>query len=221
MTDERISPHFMLSEFLRSDLATREGIDMTPTPQQLANLRRNAAGMEQVRAHLGQRRRDGVAIHVNSGLRVEALERMLCGKDFAAWCARHMKDPATAWPEYFARKQHPKGLATDFEAPDYGPPAAVCRSIAGSPIGFDQLIYEHTWTHVSWPEAARWPGARSSPSCPAARTRPASWSGRHDWYPLLMQGMWAARHRGAGAVSRIERRRDRLDEGCSGGRPRC
>lgn len=149
--DQRLSPHFFLSEFVRSELAERLGIDNTPTPAELEALRENAAGMEQVRALLG------VPVHISSGLRREALEHVLCAKDFKAWCERHGHDPAAAWPFYFARKQHPRGLATDFTAPAYGSPMAVCEAIASSAIGFDQLIYERSWAHVSWAESGARP----------------------------------------------------------------
>lgn len=145
ISDQRLSPNFFLSEFTRSEMASRMGIDNTPTPDEIEALRRNAAGMEQVRSLLG------VAILISSGLRREALERVLCAKDFAAWCKRHKKPEASAWPEYFARKQHPRGLATDWTAPAYGPPIACCRAVAASQIAFDQLIFEHSWSHISWP----------------------------------------------------------------------
>lgn len=147
ISDQRLSPHFFLSELVRSETAERLGIDNTPSPEVIERLRENAAGMEQIRALLD------VAVHVSSGHRCEELERVLCAKDFAAWCKRHGKSVATAWPEYFARKQHPKGGATDFTAPAYGPPIAVCRAVASSAIAFDQLIFEYTWAHVGWPVA--------------------------------------------------------------------
>lgn len=145
ISDQRLSPHFHLSEFTRSEMAERMEIDNTPTPEEIEALRRNAAGMEQVRSLLG------VPILISSALRREALERVLCAKDFAAWCKRHKKLEASAWPEYFARKQHPKGLATDWTAPAYGSPLKCCRAVASSQIAFDQLILEHTWAHISWP----------------------------------------------------------------------
>lgn len=149
MSDERLSEHFYLSEFTRSDTAARLGIAMVPTPDVLMNLRANATGMEQVRGLLR------APIHVLSGWRPEALEAVLCEKDYKAWCRRHslMPSPA-AWRTYFERKKHPWGLATDFVAPAFGPPSRVCRAIAASSIGFDQLIFEHTWTHIAFPRLA-------------------------------------------------------------------
>lgn len=150
--DEQLSTHFWLSEFVRSELADRLGLDNTPSEEQLANLRRNAAGMEQVRALLG------VGFRISSGLRCEAVERELTKIDFPAWCRRHGKlISASSWNEYFSRKAHPTGLATDGAAPAYGPVLSVCQAVAESEIGFDQLIFEHSWMHVSWPRVGQEP----------------------------------------------------------------
>ena len=146
ISDQRLSPNFFLSEFTRSDTAARLGLDNTPTPEEIEALRVNAAGMEQIRALLR------AEVHISSGLRREELERVLCAKDYGAWCVRHKLMPGEpSWRVYFARKQHPQGLASDWTAPGYGTPAACARAVEASPIGFEQLIYEHTWVHTSWP----------------------------------------------------------------------
>lgn len=150
--DEQLTANFRLSEFLRSETAARLGIENLPDEEQLENLHRNARGMEEVRALLG------ASIHVLSGLRVEALERVLTQRDFPAWCARRGRQvDAQAWGEYFATKSHPRGLATDFVCPMFGPPIEVCRAIAASGIGFAKLIMEHTWSHIAWPELGETP----------------------------------------------------------------
>jgi hypothetical protein len=43
--------------------------------------------------------------------------------------------------------------ATDFTAPGYGAPYDVARALADPALGlpFRQLIYEHTWVHISSP----------------------------------------------------------------------
>jgi hypothetical protein len=106
--------------------------------------------MEEVRTLLG------VPILISSGYRSEALERVLSERDYLAWCRRLklMPGPA-AWKSYFGRKQHPRGLATDFTAPAYGNPAVVCRRIAESTLPYDQLIAEWTWCHISWAELGK------------------------------------------------------------------
>ena len=150
MIEERLTDNFFLSEFTQSQTAVRLGIPNEPDQRQLANLRLNADGMEEVRGLLG------VPILISSGLRTEALERVISERDYLSWCRRHTLQPGpSAWERYFSRKQHPKGLATDFTAPAYGPPLEVCRRIVQSDIKFDQVIHEHTWVHISWPEAGK------------------------------------------------------------------
>lgn len=123
MIDHRLSEHFFLSEFLRSETAARRGIDNTPGPEVLRALEWNAANMEQVRTVLNQ------AIQVSSGYRSPALNRAIGSADTSA---------------------HIKGLACDFTAPSFGLPIDVCDQIVKSGIQFDQLIHEHTWVHIAW-----------------------------------------------------------------------
>jgi len=121
--DERLSPHFMLSEFVRSQTADRQGIDNTPTPEIIERLRANAGNLEAVHVRLQ------APVHISSGYRCLALNRAIGSKDTSA---------------------HVRGDATDFEAPEFGAPLEVCREIESSNIPFDQLIWEHTWTHIGW-----------------------------------------------------------------------
>jgi hypothetical protein len=145
-----LSPHFSLAEATRSGTALRLGIANVPSLQVVEHMRIAAVGMEQVRSLLD------VPVHVNSWFRCEALERILCEKDYRAWCARHSKSvTADTWAEYFARKQHPQGLAIDFTAASYGSPAEVAKRIAGSALRFDQLIEEGTWVHIGFGAAMR------------------------------------------------------------------
>jgi hypothetical protein len=152
MNDAKLSEHFWLSEFTRSETAERHGIDNTPPAAVLERLERLAEWLEVVRRMLGH------AVHVLSGFRCEALERVLTRVDFRAWCARH-GHPADDrfWPLYFGRKAHPDGRAVDFACPGYGSPLAICRAIAASEIPFDQLIYEHTWVHLGFVRAGDLP----------------------------------------------------------------
>lgn len=130
--EERLSPHFTLGEFLRSQTAARAGIDNTPPAEILHALQRNAEHMEIVRQVLG----DG-PVYVSSGYRCLALNRAIGSKDTSA---------------------HVKGLACDFEAPGFGAPIEVCRRLVlATEIEFDQLIWEHTWTHIAWAPAGAQP----------------------------------------------------------------
>lgn len=143
----KLTPHFTIEELTQSDTATRLGIDNTPGLQASGNLLALANGMELIRGILG-----GRPIHVNSGFRCEALEKVLCAKDFAAWCARNGKmrtDPA-AWDEYFKRKAHPKGYACDFVCPDFGTPEQIVKVLVKPSLKADQIIMEGTWVHVSF-----------------------------------------------------------------------
>ena len=140
----QLTEHFSLEELTASNTAVRLGIDNTPPPEIVPHLVVNAQGLERIRNVTWQ------PLIVHRGYSCEALERILTAKDFAAWCARHAKDPAMAWPEYFARKAHPKGYATDFICPAFGPPPEIVRVIRGSGIKFDQLIEEGAWVHASF-----------------------------------------------------------------------
>jgi zinc D-Ala-D-Ala carboxypeptidase len=145
MTDERLTDHFFLSEFTRSETAARLGIPMKPSTEVLSNIRLNAAGMEMVRDVLK------APVLISSGYRPEGLEMVLCAHDYETWCTgKRLKPSPDSWQIYFARKRHPLGLATDFTAPAFGPPAKVCRAIEQSDIRFDQLIFEIDWCHISW-----------------------------------------------------------------------
>ena len=121
--DIKLTDHFWLSEFLRSETADRLGIDNTPPERIIDALRYNASCLEAVRTLLA------APLHVSSGFRCLSLNRVLRSKDTSA---------------------HVRGLATDFEAPGFGTPLEICRAIKASDITFDQLIFEHTWVHIGW-----------------------------------------------------------------------
>jgi hypothetical protein len=49
-----------------------------------------------------------------------------------------------------------QGLAADILCPAFGPPLEVCRAIATSGIGTDQVIHEFgRWRHVAFPSPGR------------------------------------------------------------------
>lgn len=134
IVDRPLSQHFLLSEFVRSETAARQGIDNTPPPEVILNLIRLAARLERVRALLG------VPLHISSGYRCLELNRAIGSSDTS---------------------RHVRGLAADFQAPAFGTPLEVCRRIADQAyrydaadpnkasydLAWDQLIYEHTWAH--------------------------------------------------------------------------
>lgn len=123
--DQRIAPNFWLSEVLASDTAARRGISNTPGPAALRNiLQALGPGLQRVRDRLG------VPLLISSGYRSQALNAAIGG-------ARN--------------SQHMEGLAADFTAPSFGRPIDIVRFLAGSTgVGFDQLIQEGAWVHVSF-----------------------------------------------------------------------
>jgi len=141
----RLTEHYSLDEVRRSDTALRLGIDNTPPAEVIANASVAAMGMEKIRAVLG------CATFVSSWFRCEALEWVLCAKDYSAWCVRHaMTADAESWAAYFRLKGHPQGWCIDFTAPNFGPPRAIVKQVKSSGIKFDQLIEEGTWVHASF-----------------------------------------------------------------------
>ena len=120
----QLSPHFSLAELTVSARAKREGINNTPTGQDLDNLRRLAATLEDVRTLLGNR-----PIIVTSAYRSPALN--------------------AATPNASKTSAHRLGLAADFTCPQFGTVTQVARAIANSGVVFDQLIHEYgTWVHL-------------------------------------------------------------------------
>lgn len=119
----RLSEHFSLSEFTASQTAARLGIDNTPPPEIIAELRETAAMMEQARRRLGNK-----VITPTSAYRCLALNRAIGSGDSSA---------------------HVRGMAVDFICPSFGTPLEVARALAASDIAFDQLIHEFgQWVHI-------------------------------------------------------------------------
>lgn len=134
VADAKLSDHFRLYEFLKSDTAAARGIDNTPSPAIEAALAALAERMEIVRSALG-----GHRIDISSGYRCPLLNAAVGSKPTS---------------------DHLKGLACDFTAPDYGTPADICHRLVSSEIRFKQLILEGpgrradgklvVWVHISF-----------------------------------------------------------------------
>jgi len=141
----RLTHNFTFGELTESDTALRLGIDNTPPPEIIPRLRVLAGGLEQIRGILG------FPVNVTSGYRCEALERVLCWKDFMRWCRQHGQDPATAWGAYFSTKGHPQGYAADWTCRRFGSPRTCIEAIVRADrVRLDQLIEEGTWAHASF-----------------------------------------------------------------------
>lgn len=128
-----LSPNFTWAELTDSDTATRLGIDNRPDYAATGNLYHLAEHLEGVRAALGN-----VPLLISSGYRSPALNAAIKGSPVSAHC---------------------KGLAADFRAPAFGSPLQICKKLetmAGR-ICYQQLLFEGTWVHVSFPEPGEAP----------------------------------------------------------------
>lgn len=120
----RLSPHFFLDEFTRSDTAERLGIDNKLPLSLYDEIESLAQTMERIRAALGNN-----VISVSSGYRSLPLNRALKSKDTS---------------------HHVKASACDFVCRGFGSPFEVCRHLEPlmSELGIGQLIHEITWVHI-------------------------------------------------------------------------
>jgi len=126
-----LSPHFLLSEFTQSQTARRLGIDNTPPPDVIENLKRTAMALEAVRTILGK------PIIISSGYRSPRLNKAIKGA---------------------SKSQHVTGHAVDFICPAYGTPAEIVKTLLRTGMVFDQLILEFPpdgWVHMSVTEKPR------------------------------------------------------------------
>lgn len=117
-----LSPHFTLDEMTLSQTAARLGLDNTPTPEIIENLKRLCAVLERIRTTLGK------PIIVSSGYRAPAVNRVVGGALNSA---------------------HTYGLAADINVPGMTP-KELASAIAATGIALDQIILEYDrWTHVA------------------------------------------------------------------------
>lgn len=120
-----ISLHFTYEEAIHSQTAERNNIDNNPNAVVLETIKSAGVKMDKVRELLG------VPVIVSSWYRCLKLNNLLSK-------ATH--------------SQHIDGEAIDFISPKFGSPLAICRKIIENKelIGYDQLILEHTWVHISF-----------------------------------------------------------------------
>ena len=120
-----LSTHFTLDELTHTD---HRELDNTPNEQELTNLKRLAAFLEEIKTVLG-----GKPIMVNSAFRSKAVNDAVGSKDTS---------------------QHRVGCAADLRIPGMTPDEVV-KAVIASSVGYDQVIREFDrWTHVSIPNAA-------------------------------------------------------------------
>ncbi len=125
----RLSNNFTLEEFLISQTAERNGIDMTPPPNIIENLQSLVdTCMQPLRDSLGS------TIYISSGFRPPALNRLIGGS---------------------ATSAHPDGRACDFRAAGYTP-LEVCQRVVDLGLPMDQVIHEFgRWTHLGIADVLR------------------------------------------------------------------
>jgi zinc D-Ala-D-Ala carboxypeptidase len=142
----KLTEHFTLEELTASETAERNGWDNTPNEQELANLGRLAAFLEQVKEVLA-----GKPIMISSGLRTKKVNDAVGSKDTS---------------------QHRIGCAADFKVPGMTPDEVV-KAIVASGIGYDQVIREFDrWTHISIPNSINFSPRGQALIIDKAGTRP-------------------------------------------------
>lgn len=122
----KLSPHFSLAEATASEKAKFLGVDNFPDQASLERMKYTALKMEVVRQILGDH-----PIKVNSWYRGVEVNKAVGG---------------------VPNSQHAKGEAVDFTAPFFGNPREVALELQKNKdlLGYDQLILEPTWVHISF-----------------------------------------------------------------------
>jgi len=121
----QLTANFSLEELTRSEAADRNGWDNTPNAQEIENLKRLAALLQQVKTAVG-----GKPVMINSGFRSKRVNDAVGSKDSS---------------------QHRLGCAADIRVPGMKPREVVEACIAAG-VPFDQIILEFdSWTHISVP----------------------------------------------------------------------
>lgn len=119
-----LTQHFTLAEAE----TTSTGLDNRIKDQNvMARLINTATNMELVRAILGRN-----PIKINSWYRSPVVNKAVGGT---------------------ATSEHAIGAAVDFTCPAYGTSFAVAQSLLANAhiLNYNQLIYEQTWVHISFP----------------------------------------------------------------------
>lgn len=144
----KLTEHFTLEELTASETAERNGWDNIPNEQEVANLKRLAGLLEQVKEVLA-----GKPIMISSGLRTKKVNDAVGSKDSS---------------------QHRIGCAADFKVPGMTPDEVV-KAIVASGIGYDQVIREFDrWTHISIPNSINFSPRGQALIIDKAGTRPYS-----------------------------------------------
>jgi hypothetical protein len=119
----QLSIHFSLEELIASDKAKSLAINNVPPDFIVERLKTTAAHMEEVRDILRS------PVLVSSAYRCLLLNAAVGSKPTS---------------------DHPQGYAVDFTSPAFGGPIKVARELVAHLSGWDQIIYEGTWVHISF-----------------------------------------------------------------------
>lgn len=127
----QLSEHFSLNEFIISESAKRAGIDNMPPAEHIENLKKLCINvLEPIRAHFG------VPIHISSGYRCKALNRLIGGA---------------------SNSQHTLGQAADLDLEGIaGVDNKKLFMFIKDNLNFDQVLWEFgdsnnpAWVHVSF-----------------------------------------------------------------------
>jgi len=125
-----LAPNFSLAELVFSENAARLGIDNTPPPEALHNLKRLGPLLQDVRDLVNMRAPSGTRyiMSTSSGYRNPEVNRLAHGS---------------------SRSAHLSGRAWDGMSWSYGTPTDLAELIAGSSLPFDKVIEEYGhWVHI-------------------------------------------------------------------------
>jgi hypothetical protein len=138
-----LSANFTLEELT---VTSHRQFDNTPKANELANLMRVAALLEQVKTVLG-----GKPIMINSGFRSKQVNDAVGSKDTS---------------------QHRIGCAADIRVPGMTPKQVV-QACIDADIPYDQIIEEfNSWTHISVPDMPARPPRKQALIIDRTGTRP-------------------------------------------------
>lgn len=121
----QLTKNFNLQEFIRSQTASRKGINNTPSKEVVNNIKYLTKNCLQIaREHIGK------PFTITSGYRCKELNQAIGGA---------------------SKSQHCKGEAVDFVCNGLGSSKTLFKAILESGVEFDQIIEEFgQWVHISY-----------------------------------------------------------------------
>ena len=131
MADLKLAANFWLSEFIRSEIASKEEIDNTPDQKRIENIRYLCTQVLQpIRDYFG------AELIITSGFRCDALNKLVGGSP----SSHHMCRRGYAAADFTV-----KGIPNE----DVIDMVRFVTSPSGALIDFDKVIAEPGWIHIS------------------------------------------------------------------------